>query len=367
MPPEPSSPRRRYGLLAALVAAAVAVTAGVALFAPDPEPAPPEPQPASVRWNATVNQVAFADERHGWALTPRCAAPTRCEPRFWRTLDGGGTWQQAVLPTDDLGRDTGVQLVAVGPRTIVVEAGRRRWLSTDSGETWRRGLALDALRAPAAPPTGVRLRTTSGTRPDPGQKIRPPRLLAWYALDSGQPTAFPDQPAWQPISVSAGPDGSIWAAGGNAQVAVWNGRWQAVTPALPPPPRTFVQVAAVDRRTAYLLVFGADDDSLLRPTAVSLTTDGGRTWRLHSLRGSTLRGSRDAAAVRGRLVVVDSSGGARVLVPAPKLTAPYAVEDGPALWSLDSTGGRLLGTGVQDGRYWTTTDGETWTELRLPA
>ncbi|SHM63864.1 hypothetical protein [Cryptosporangium aurantiacum] len=365
--PEPPSPHRRYGLLAALVAAAAAVTASVALFAPDPKPAPEDPDPQPVRWSATANQVAFADEQHGWALTPRCGAPTRCDPRFWRTLDGGATWEETALPVDELGRDTGVHLIAVGPRTVTVEAGRRRWLSTDSGATWRRGLAVDALRAPGTPPAGVRLRTTSGTRADQQQKTRPPRLLAWYAPDSGQPTAFPDQPSWQPISVSAARDGSVWATGGNAQVAVWAGRWQLVTPVLPPPPRTFVQVAAVDRLTAYLLVFGADEESLLRPTAISLTTDGGRTWQLRSLRGSTLRGSRDAAAVNGRLVVVDSHGGVQILVPGRKLAAPYAVEEVPALWALDSTGGRLLGTGMQDGRYWTTTDGEKWAQLRLPA
>jgi hypothetical protein len=227
-------------------------------------------------------------------------------------------------------------------------------------------MAVDALRNPKTPPAGVRLRTTSGTRFNPKLRPRPPRMLAWYAPDSGQPTAFPQQPAWQPISVSSGRDGSVWVAGSDAQVAVWTDRWRAVTPVLPPPPRTFVQTAAVDRRTAYLLVFGADEASLLRPTAVSLTTDGGRSWRLHSLRGSTLRGSRDAAAVGDRLVIVDSDGGVRVLVPSPKLGAPYVVENAPALWALDVAGSRLIGTGVQDGRYYTTTDGESWTALHLP-
>jgi len=374
-PTVPPPARRRLGILAALAAVAVAATVLGVVFAPEAEKRRPAPaRPAPVRWSTTVNQAAFFDDRAGWAFTPRCATPTSCDPGFWRTLDGGLTWHQAALPDEALGRDTAVQLVAVAARTVAVEAGRRRWLSTDGGSTWRRGLAVDRLRPPAPPPTGSRLRTTTGTfgrapslSPSPGTAgVRPPPSLAWYAPDSGQPTAFPAQPDWLTISVSGGRDGSVWAAGGNAQLAVWSGVWRAVTPALPPPPRTFTKVAAVDRDTAYLLVFGADDESLLRPTALSRTTDGGRRWQLVSLRGSTLRGSRDAATVGDRLVIVDSSGGVRVVAPGAKLAAPYAVEDAPALWSLDTTGGRLVGTGVQDGRYYATTDGETWTELRLP-
>ncbi|MFG1924457.1 hypothetical protein [Cryptosporangium sp. NPDC048952] len=190
------------------------------------------------------------------------------------------------------------------------------------------------------------------------------RLVGWYAPETGQPTAFPTQPEWQPISMSSATDGSVWASGGNNQIAVWTGTWRGARPALPPPPRTFIQVAATDRNTAYLLVFGVDDESLLRPSGVSLTTDGGRTWKLRSLRGSTLRGSRDAATVGNRLVVVDSSGGVQVIDPTP--SAPRKVAGTPSLWSLDSTGSRLVGTGVQDGRYYATTDGEKWTELQLP-
>ncbi|GAA0269116.1 hypothetical protein [Cryptosporangium japonicum] len=388
--PSTSSARRRSGLIAALVVGAVAVTAGVAIVGPGIEPGPrrPDPTPSTVRWSTTVNQVAFADDRAGWALTPRCASTAECDPAFWRTLDGGVTWQEVAVPAKALGRDSGVQLVAAGPRTIVVEAGRRRWLSDDGGEHWKRGTAVGSVQAAAPPPPRARLRVGSGTPPVPrtqppsgssapaassasagstdgGSGLRPGRVMAWYRPESGQPTAFPGQPDWPPISISSAADGSVWASGGNNQLAVWTGAWRDVRPVLPPPPRTFVQVAAVDRNTAYLLVFGVDDESLLRPSGVSHTADGGRTWKLTSLRGSTLRGSRDAAVVGGRLVVVDSSGGVQVIDPAP--SAPRKVPGTPVLWALDSTGSRMVGSGPQDGRYYATANGEQWTELQLPA
>ncbi|WP_035856560.1 hypothetical protein [Cryptosporangium arvum] len=380
MPPT-SSLRNRSGLIAAVVIGAVAVTTGIAIFGPGIEPGPqrPQPGPSTVRWSTTVNQVAFADDRTGWALTPRCESVSECDPAFWRTLDGGLTWQEVSVPAKTLGRDSGVQVVAAGPRTVVVEAGRRRWLSSDSGDHWKRGTAVGSVRAGAPPPSRARLRVGSGTPPasrastpsgpqpsgaqPSGQ--RPGRVLAWYSPESGQPTAFPAQPDWQPISISSAADGSVWASGGNNQLAVWTDTWRGARPVLPPPPRTFIQVAAVDRNTAYLLVFGVDDESLLRPSGVSHTADGGRTWKLTSLLGSSLRGSRDAATVGERLVVVDSSGGVQLIGPTP--SAPRTVSGAPALWSLDSTGDRLVGSGLQDGRYYATTNGEQWTELQLPA
>lgn len=377
---------RPYRLAAALAAGAVAVTAGVAVVTPDPEPAPhrPEPTPSPTPWSTTVDQVSFADERNGWALTPRCTSPTACDPAFWRTGDGGRTWRSVPAPAAALGRDSGVRLVAAGPATIAVEAGERRWLSVDGGTHWRRGPAVGVLRAAATPPAGVRLRVGAGTPAGGASRPRgeqPARELGWYSPGNGQPTAFATQPGWQPISLSSARDGSVWASGGNNQLAVWTGSWRPVRPVLPPPPRTLVQVAAATRDRAYLLVFGSDDQSLLRPTGVSRTTDGGRTWQLRSLRGSTLRGSRDAAVVGDRLVIVDSKGGVRIVAPSPGpneprpgpgeprpgLGEPRRVDGAPALWSLDTAGRHLIGSGPQDGRHYVTTNGEVWSELQLPA
>ncbi|TQS47014.1 hypothetical protein [Cryptosporangium phraense] len=366
-PEAPPSSRRRWGPVAGIAAAAVAVTAAAALFGPEREKPSPEPAPPVTPWSTTSNLVAFADDRNGWALTPRCD-DTTCHPRFWRTLDGGTSWGEVPVPDPVLGRDTGVQLIPAGPSTVVVEAGRRRWLSTDAGASWHRGLAVDVLARPAEPPVGVPLRITAGTQVTGGTVAATPRTMGWYEPATGQPTAFPEQLDWQPISWSGARDGSVWVVGGNAQLRVWeDGDWRTLRPAMPAPPRTFIQVAAVDRRTAYLLVFGVDDESLLRPSAISATADGGKTWRLVSLRGSTLRGSRDAAALGTRLVIVDSNGGVRVFDAAARSSAPFAVEEAPALWKLDAAGSRVIGTGMQDGRFYYTVDGEVWTPIRLPS
>ncbi|MFI5954460.1 hypothetical protein [Cryptosporangium sp. NPDC051539] len=370
-PEPPPPPRRRWALVAGIAVAAAAVTAAAALFGPERERPPDDPRPQAIPWSSTSNLVTFADDRNGWALTPRCEGAD-CHPKFWRTTDGGQTWQEGPVPDEQLGRGTGVQLIPAGPETVVVEAGRQRWLSTDGGRSWHRGLAVDVLAEPAEPPVGVPLRITAGTRVSGQTAAATPRTMGWYAPRTGQPTAFAKQLDWQPISWSPARDGSVWVVGGNAQLRVWeDGGWRTLRPAMPPPPRTFIQVAAVDRRTAYLLVFGVDDDSLLRPTAISLTTDGGTSWRLVSLRGSTLRGSRDAAAIGNRLVIVDSNGGVRVFDAAAtrgrEPVAPYAVEEAPALWKLEAAGNRLIGTGMQDGRFYYSLDGETWTPIQLPS
>ncbi|MEV0004183.1 hypothetical protein AB0H28_18135 [Micromonospora sp. NPDC050980] len=144
--------RRRRGLLAGLLAVALAGPASalaVAHRADRPEPRPTPSVSPSPTGRLTVRAVTlpgvsgeladlrFVSARAGWALFDTCVDAgeswSGCRRTVARTVDGGVTWQRAGLPAVP---DGGVQLLPVDTDTLVVMTRAGYLVTADGGNSF---------------------------------------------------------------------------------------------------------------------------------------------------------------------------------------------------------------------------------------
>ncbi|MFG1675304.1 cell wall synthesis protein CwsA [Micromonospora sp. NPDC049282] len=176
--------RRRRGLLAGLLAVALAGPASAFAVAhradrPEPQPTPSvSPSPTGRLTVRTVTlpgvpgelaDLRFVSARAGWALFDTCAdadeSASGCRRTVARTVDGGVTWQRSGLPSVPDGQ---VQLLPVDADTLTVTTRAGYLVTTDAGNSFashpyealptavRRVFATPSGLYLGCPPDGVR-------------------------------------------------------------------------------------------------------------------------------------------------------------------------------------------------------------------
>ncbi|WBB73646.1 hypothetical protein O7602_28970 [Micromonospora sp. WMMD1128] len=352
--------RRRRGLLAGLLAVALAGPASALAVAhradrPEPRPTPSvSPSPTGRLTVRTVTlpgvsgelaELRFVSARAGWALFDTCAGADEsaagCRRTVARTVDGGVTWQRSALPAVPDGR---VHLLPVDAGTLAVMTRVGYLVTMDGGNSFAShpfDAPQAAVRRVFATPSGLYL----GCPPDgvPTTCDRQRVLRVSGVLHFHQPPITLRSDAEN--ALVEGADGRLWLTVGDDDglTVVTSADQGATWQEMPSVPRAARQlVLAPDGRDVWLV----------------RTEQPNGVWRLAGTGwqpGPALPDDTDgiAAPGAGLLVVTSAYGGLGFVtgggyVEVPELRGPLRTSD-------PGTSVRVLPDGTvvaQHGRTW---------------
>lgn len=289
--------RRRMQIGAAVavlvVTLAIPLLRGQMVAHRDPA-APPTNEPVGPR-GPFINDVAFADADHGYAIRITCR--TGCAPQLLTTTDGR-RWQSHPLsrPKDAPSWATGT-LELLGPDELTIDWGLsladdgapiHRTYSSDGGRTWREvdvpGIVTETV---SSIPDDATLAWRCARLVGGGEKCAE-RGFAVVLPGSGRSARLAAEPPLTAMVAGASPtaDGRWWVAGRDPRTNLWglsvsddNGRsWTT---------RVLDFRESVDYRgwtviasggTLYASASGSLPTASNALLAVFASTDGGRTW-----------------------------------------------------------------------------------------
>ncbi|MDQ3790805.1 MAG: glycoside hydrolase [Actinomycetota bacterium] len=357
--------RMQIGAVAAVVAVSVAVPVLRAL-PDDHRPATP-PLPDSM----TI-QLDFADTDHGYALGSDCPVPEgSCTLTLFATTDGGRTWERRPLPDHDKRYSLGDVSVLGADRVVLSRVSeKKQWarvVSDDGGRTWHDASAGPAA-APAPIPDGTWLQTVCvGDEQDAaGCRIG----VGTLSEDPERVAPAPSQPPLiEPvIGRSATEGGRYWAAGVERSSGRWaisvtsdGGRtWQTTRVSLPGEPAMIDAWSVVENDgVMYATLQGSIAKGPFGLLAVFRSTDGGVTWTntwratpktvLQAMLGSAV------ATDDGRLLVYSATTGTHESTDGRTFTRSEVTIPGEVQWTR---GGYVAQRGPHT--YAMSTDGIRW-------
>ncbi len=362
--------RTQLGAVAAVVAVSVAVPVLRALPG-EQEPAKP-PLPDSM----TI-QLDFADADHGYALGSDCPVPEgSCTLTLFATADGGRTWERRSVPDGGERYSLG-DVTVLGADRVVLDrvSGNQQWarvVSDDGGRTWRDASA--AAAAPPAPiPDGAWLQSVcvgddqdaAGCRLGVGAVSRDPARVA---------PAPAQPPLIEPVfGRQATEGGHYWAAGVARSSGHWaisvtsdGGRsWQTTRVSLPGEPAMVDPWSVVENGDVmYATVQGSIAKGPYGLLAVFRSTDGGATWTntwratpttvLQAMLGSAV------ATDDGRLLVYSTTTGTHESTDGRTFTRSEVTVPGEVQWTR---GGYVAQRGPH--AYAMSADGITWRNFEI--
>lgn len=364
------------------IVAVFAVAVSIPLLRTDPQtqlvPAPDLP---TVRVRPVVYDLDFADERHGFALSGRCAS--QCQSKLLTTEDGS-TWVTRSFDVPALAspkRLTG-RITALGAGRVVLTDQDNRFYSNDSGQTWSAVPLSPNQTVEEIPADGVLEAECISELPIANSR---PKCLKRRVVvtmpDTGERALLAEPPGIESPMPDARPadDGSWWVAGREAG----SERWVVATSRdagrtwfnseLPVPSGLVIDTlsgagAGLNR---YLLATGWLPDAVEPSNLVAIfrSSDGGTHW------AQTWRGNGNAPRTVGGTAIVTADGG---LLLAPDDVGPIyrsmdggasfnPVLDGPRLNSVRrSRSGYLAATSDKPtSRYLRSADGVHWTPVTV--
>ncbi|MDI1462577.1 hypothetical protein QEZ54_16515 [Catellatospora sp. KI3] len=360
--------RTRTAALAALGVTAIAATAaGLIVSRPVAPPAPAAPSPtAAIRLITLPLQVEFPDPEHGFAIAESCPDHV-CQGLLATTADGGTTWTAHPVPGMTYrvgGQGPPVALHVLDARRVALDSydGRNRWFTDDAGLSWSQPPAAPKGTIAQVPPGGLAWISDYGGTEVQLTVLSPDGTAARLATPPATKARFGETD----VRVSA--DGGLWMYGGDDHGTVlWHSRnrgrsWQLVP--LPGDLGARPYRGGDPIRTAQGDILYAVDDA---HGLVWRSTDYGRHWRQLQVRLAPRRTDHGLDAVLrfdGGLLLFDSEQQKQYAVTA---TGTSFAETSGALY-MGRAGKRYLRwTGDDPDRLTVlhSTDGVTWTELRL--
>ncbi|HEU5475128.1 MAG TPA: hypothetical protein VFV67_31165 [Actinophytocola sp.] len=305
--PQSRSPVRRgvlLGVLGALLVVGVAVPLLRTESDPSAAPAPPPPPVETERPPVETGQpvetftpsswlgpIDFADERHGFALRGTCYdVRTPCPTELMMTEDGEH-WRAREVPARKASGPRAAidRLWVLGGQEVIIGESYptpdpQRWHSADAGQTWRPIPSVVTGGVPAVP-TGGLLELVCPRPyglPYPCEAATPvvtlPGTGELAELTNRPPLELKDA---RQVPVTA--DGNLWVSG----LLPGTERWAVAASADAGRTWSVTELADLDRMpvTSVEVSVGGDtvfaiaraEIDILR--AISVSTDGGRSWR----------------------------------------------------------------------------------------
>jgi hypothetical protein len=365
------------------ILAVLAVGASIPLLRTDPEtrlvPAPDMP---AVRMRPVVYDLDFADDRHGFALSGRCAEA--CQNKLLTTEDGV-TWVARPFSVPRLAapKQLAARIVALGAGRVMLTDLENRFYSNDSGLTWSEVPLAPNQTVGEIPADGVLETECVDEAPLPNSRPACLRRRVVVTLpDTGERALLAKPPSIENPTPEARPadDGSWWVSGREASTGRWvvassrdAGRTWSNTE-LPVPSGLAMNMlsGAGSGLNRFLLATGWLPDAMEPRNLVAIfrSTDGGVHW------AQTWRGTGNAPRTVGGTAIVTADGG--LLLPPDDVGPIYRsldggasfapMLDGPRLNSVRRTGvGYLaLASDQPTNRYLRSLDGVHWTSVTVP-
>lgn len=272
--------RTQLGAIMAVIVVALAVPVLRALPFGEEAATPPA--------RSTSYLIDFADREHGYALARTCVTGNEgCRYTFYRTDDGGETWQPNRLPSPPDGETTyfGASLYVLGPDAVTIQRPRGnesdRISSIDGGRSWRTAQPTDAAASNVPLARDSLLVGACGEIPHRAQGCD---AIGTLEPNSGEFRPLPEQPPLTNMRIGsvATESGWWWATGwsrttqtGAISVSADGGRTWVTSQ-----PGEGAGIATVVERDGVLYAMGYSFDlkSQTFGTAVWRSTDGGKSW-----------------------------------------------------------------------------------------